>query len=111
MTEAKKTEINRLASMLKEVNQESDELMKDNMEIENINIQLQKDLHICIKHLENVSKNNSAVKERLDAYSKVNLIAIKKLRRPLDEGWVDLNVKKDLEGLESTAEGFLERST
>lgn len=83
--------------------------MKSNMEIENINIQLQKDLHTCCKHLENVNRNNTSMREKLEMFYKINVNAIKKLRKPVDEGWADLHCKRDVE-METTGEGFLDKS-
>lgn len=84
--------------------------MKSNLEVENINIQLQRDLCVCRKHLENVSKNNVNVKEQLEMFFRTNLSAIKKLRKPMDDGWIQLGIggasgKKELAELD-TADGF-----
>jgi len=39
-------------------------------------------------------------------YYKINLNAIKKLKKPVDEGWAELNDKNDIGNLE-TGDGFL----
>lgn len=38
------------------------------------------------------------------------MTAIRKLRKPVDEGWVELAGKKDTEGMETTGDGFLDKS-
>lgn len=42
-------------------------------------------------------------------YYKINTNAIKKLRKPIDEGWVQLNGVKDMDNIETT-DGFMEKS-
>lgn len=70
--------------MLAEVNEETDEIVKSNMEVERINLELQRDLCVCRKHLENLSKSNSNVKQQLDQFYQINVSAINKLRKPID---------------------------
>lgn len=49
------------------------------------------------------------MREKLEMFYKINVNAIKKLRKPVDEGWADLHCKRDVE-METTGEGFLDKS-
>lgn len=84
-------EIQKLTFMNKDVSEETQDIVTRNLEVEDINAQLKADLEVCKRHLENVSRTNYSVNDELQGYKKVNRIVIKKLEKPLDEGWSELN--------------------
>ena len=51
--------------MQKEIKGEIDNSIGKNLETEQINYQLKKDLEVCQKHLENVQRNNRGVEDNL----------------------------------------------
>lgn len=91
------------------MNGENDGFMKQNLEVQQINNQLQSDLTLCRKHLENLDRNNNSVKDSLNSYYQINQKAIKKLANPTDDGWVELhmNSKNGIEDMD-TGEGFMQ---
>ena len=92
--------------MSKETIAETEEVFERNLEIDEINAQLKRDLEVCQKHLENVSRVNSSVSAELQKFKKTNTFVIQKLKQPLDEGWAELHVHLKSELAESTSDNF-----
>lgn len=72
-------------------------------------MQLKGDLDVCKRHLENVSRINANVLEDLQGYKQTNIVVIKKLKQPVDEGWAALNgttTYRKNELAESTSDNF-----
>ena len=49
---------------------------------------------------------NLSVQESLQEYKKTNMVVVKKLKKPIDEGWSELNGYTKSELAESTSENF-----
>ena len=96
----------KLGMVSKEVTEETEDLITKNLEVEDINAQLKMDLDVCKRHLENVYRANATVTEELELYKKTNMLVIKKLKKPLDEGWSEIHTKAKSEMAESTTDNF-----
>lgn len=80
--ESKKQEASRFESQVSEASSEINYIQSKNNEIENINQQLDDDLQVCKRHLENVGKINKSLDCEIQILKEVSQKAISKLQEP-----------------------------
>lgn len=105
--EEKTRQCQKVTALEKETRKNIEKERDENEEVLSINLQLRKDLLVCQKHLENLTKNNNFFKNNLLSYNETNKIVIKKLEKVGN----DENLKytwtfSDKDHLEATNDGF-----
>ena len=78
--EQTKSEYARFESLLQDAGLEINFILAKNNEITEVNAQLNHDLNVCQRHLDNLSRNNRTLEEEISALHATNLKAISKLR-------------------------------
>lgn len=83
--EQRKNSGNRLENEVRECSDEINFIMARNSEVTDVNAQLNGDLKVCERHLENVLRVNKTMEAELGKFKEVNMLAIKKLQEPMKD--------------------------